>query len=152
MAGSSTLAHFGFLASSVEATLAKASIDHVVSRPWAGDHTLCKPDPTDSSNHLGWLTGAQDLLPSAREAAVQLRDPVQRDGDRDVVMLGLGDSSLRPEVLWPTMGSAKGHPRLWVLDTTFYALIPATVARRSTSWRRARPVAREATARRLRAC
>jgi len=36
----------------------------------------------------------------------------------DVVLLGMGGSSLGPEVLRCTFGSSKGSPRLWVLDST----------------------------------
>src|SRR5207237_9213292 len=49
----------------------------------------------------------------------ELRD-LARDGRTysDVVLLGMGGSSLCPDVLRNTFGSTKGHPKLHVLDTT----------------------------------
>jgi len=42
----------------------------------------------------------------------------KKRGIRDVVLLGMGGSSLGPEVLRSSFGSSSGFPRLWVLDST----------------------------------
>jgi glucose-6-phosphate isomerase/transaldolase/glucose-6-phosphate isomerase len=42
----------------------------------------------------------------------------KKRGIRDVVLLGMGGSSLGPEVLRTTFGPSNGFPRLWVLDST----------------------------------
>ena len=81
------------------------------------DHTLWKPDPTELSNRLGWLT----LPAEMREQAADLQafaDEVQAMGIRDVVLLGMGGSSLGAEALRSVFGEAQGRPRLTVLDTT----------------------------------
>ena len=43
---------------------------------------------------------------------------VREAGWRDCVLLGMGGSSLCPEVLRSSFGSAEGQPTLHVLDTT----------------------------------
>ncbi len=117
MSGHTTSAQLGASASHVQAALQRATTDRVVSRLWARDHTLWKSDPTEISNRLGWLTLVEK--PSINLAEMtDFATAVRRDGYRDVVLLGMGGSSLGPEVLRLTFGSAKGCPKLWVLDTT----------------------------------
>src|SRR5258708_7120177 len=45
-------------------------------------------------------------------------DAAKAEGMRDAVVLGMGGSSLAPEVFARTFAPAPGHPRLWVLDST----------------------------------
>lgn len=88
-----------------------------VERLWTRDHTLWKPNPTEIDNRLGWLTvldHMQDGLSDLRGFAQAAREA----RTTDVVLLGMGGSSLGPEVLRCTFGSSKGAPRLWVLDST----------------------------------
>jgi glucose-6-phosphate isomerase/transaldolase/glucose-6-phosphate isomerase len=89
----------------------------VVERLWAKDHTLWKPDPTEIDNRLGWLTVAEQMLEQIGALRTFARS-AKDSGYRDVVLLGMGGSSLGPEVLRCTFGSARGFPRLWVLDST----------------------------------
>jgi glucose-6-phosphate isomerase len=105
------------LQSLVAAANARLSASHAVARLWARDHRLWKEDPADITNRLGWLTiieymkdRAEDLLTFAASA--------KKRGIRDVVLLGMGGSSLGPEVLRTTFGPSNGFPRLWVLDST----------------------------------
>jgi glucose-6-phosphate isomerase len=91
--------------------------DQAVERVWSLDHTLWKPSPAEIENRLGWLTVVDRMKEDAasiRAFAVSARD----SGIRDVVLLGMGGSSLGPEVLRSTFKSEKGFPRLWVLDST----------------------------------
>ncbi len=128
MAGLLTTAHLGSAAQAVEAALSQASSERLVSRLWAKDHTLWKPDPTEIANRLGWLTVTQPSALGAEGAIrelTDLRDEVRGEGYRDVVLLGMGGSSLGPEVLRLTFGSARGYPRLWVLDTTVPSAVRA---------------------------
>ena len=88
-----------------------------IERMWIRDHTLWKPNPTEIDNRLGWLTvldHMQDALSDLRSFAQAAREA----RTTDVVLLGMGGSSLGPEVLRCTFGSSKGAPRLWVLDST----------------------------------
>jgi len=98
-------------------TLEKMALDRVVERLWAKDHTLWKPDPTEIDNRLGWLT----VLDRMKDQVGSIRTfthSVCESGIRDVVLLGMGGSSLGPEVLRSAFGTVKGFPRLWVLDST----------------------------------
>jgi len=89
----------------------------LIARIWAKDHTAWKPEPDEIVNRLGWLTVpvfAEQQVPALRELA----EAVRARGIRDVVLLGMGGSSLAPEVLRLTFGARRGWPRLHVLDST----------------------------------
>ena len=101
----------------VESTLAGLHSRQVVSRIWSGDHTVWKPDPTEISNRLGWLT-VTDAMREQVSGMQALAREVRDAGIRHVVLLGMGGSSLGPEVLRQTFGSAPGYPELIVLDST----------------------------------
>lgn len=90
---------------------------HAVERLWAQDHRLWKQDPTDIANRLGWLTIVEYMADRTEELQAFAASAKKR-GIRDVVLLGMGGSSLGPEVLRTTFGSLPGCPRLWVLDST----------------------------------
>lgn len=68
------------------------------------------------ANRLGWLDALQvttSALAELRESA----DAVRRDGFTDIVLFGMGGSSLAPEVLRQVFGSTRGWPRFRVLDS-----------------------------------
>ncbi len=98
-------------------TVEKMTLDRVVERLWAKDHTLWKPDPTEIDNRLGWLTVLDRMKDEVGSIRTFTRS-VRESGIRDVVLLGMGGSSLGPEVLRSAFGTVKGFPRLWVLDST----------------------------------
>jgi glucose-6-phosphate isomerase len=67
-------------------------------------------------NRLGWLQAmafATSQVPRLRSFA----DSVKRDGFTDVVLLGMGGSSLAPAVLRDVFGTSPGSPRFHVLDS-----------------------------------
>lgn len=101
----------------VQESLGRLSAHQVVDRLWAKDHRLWKPEPTEISNRLGWLSLPQDMLQHL-DSLHLLATEAKTDGVTDVVLLGMGGSSLGPEVLRASFGSTKGFPRLWVLDST----------------------------------
>jgi glucose-6-phosphate isomerase len=76
------------------------------------------------ADRLGWLTIAERMLASADELQA-FADRVRDDGIRDVVLLGMGGSSLAPEVLRRSFRSAADRPRLHVLDSTDAATVRA---------------------------
>jgi len=95
------------------------------ARLWAADHTLWTTDPQpEIVDRLGWLR-----LPETMRAAVPeilaFAEGVRADGITDIVLLGMGGSSLAPEVYRRTFGSRPGHPRLTVLDSTHPAAVEA---------------------------
>jgi glucose-6-phosphate isomerase len=114
----------GPLASAVRRRLKEFDTDDIVSRIWSHDHTVWKPDPTEITNRLGWLTlpaGMRRRIPELKAFARQ----VAADGFTHAVLLGMGGSSLAPEMFARTYGTAPGALELTVLDTTH----PATIAR-----------------------
>ncbi|MDP3597145.1 MAG: transaldolase, partial [Nitrospirota bacterium] len=105
------------LQSLVAAAQVRLTASHAVERLWARDHRLWKQDPTDITNRLGWLTVIDEMKDRTEELRV-FANSVKQRGIRDVVLLGMGGSSLGPEVLRASFGSGRGFPRLWVLDST----------------------------------
>ena len=109
--------HLGTLHGTVEAALHEMALTRIVARLWAKDHQLWKPNPTEIANRLGWLTVAEQLRDKVGPLQAFAQN-VRSAGFRDVVLLGMGGSSLGPEVLRCSFGSSRGFPRLWVLDST----------------------------------
>src|SRR5260221_4350856 len=91
-----------------------------ITRTWAHDATLWKDDPEAIKrieSRLGWLTISNDGRID-RKRLQDLRDKSKRLGWKHVVLLGMGGSSLAPEVLWKTFEQKPGYPALIVLDST----------------------------------
>ncbi|MDP8986893.1 MAG: glucose-6-phosphate isomerase [Actinomycetota bacterium] len=95
-----------------------------VARMWARDHTLWRDDPTEVADRLGWLAVAAEVQGQVGELRAMAAEAAA-DGLRRAVLLGMGGSSLFPEVLWRTFGPRPSGLELHVLDTTD----PAAIAR-----------------------
>jgi transaldolase/glucose-6-phosphate isomerase len=93
-----------------------------VRRLWAGDASLWTG--TDEGSWLGWLKITQETA-GAREAFDSLADDVKAAGFKSALLLGMGGSSLCPEVLSTTFGNIKGFPELFVLDSADPAQVKA---------------------------
>ena len=106
----------------VTAALTQLARDNVVARIWDKDHTVWKDDPTEITDRLGWLTISRDMTEQVSDLR-SFAEEARNEGLRDVVLLGMGGSSLGPEVLRQCIGSAEGFPALTVLDST----VPARV-------------------------
>jgi transaldolase / glucose-6-phosphate isomerase len=81
----------------------------------------------DEDKWLGWLDVVEAQLRST-DRLTALADDVRSAGFRDAVLLGMGGSSLGPEVLAESLGSAPGFLKLRVLDSTSPAQIRAVEA------------------------
>lgn len=104
-------------APTINSALESLTRNRVVDRLWDKDHRLWRDDPTEISNRLGWLTVQGQM----RQQLLQLQHCVSVAREmkvKDVVLLGMGGSSLGPEVFRTVFGSQKAAPRLWVLDST----------------------------------
>ncbi|PYR53991.1 MAG: hypothetical protein DMF91_27535 [Acidobacteria bacterium] len=75
-------------------------------------------------NRLGWLA-SPFLMADALDRLLTFAASVKRDGFTDVVLLGMGGSSLAPEVLRAVLGVAPEWPRLHMLDSTDPAAVRA---------------------------
>ena len=67
-------------------------------------------------NRLGWLQAMDAVTPQLARVRA-LADSIRAEGLTDVVLLGMGGSSLAPEVLRRTLGVAAGFPRFRMLDS-----------------------------------
>ncbi len=97
--------------------------DDVRSRLFGKDHTLWTEEPQpEITDRLGWLT-LPETMGAEVAALAAFADEVRRDGVRHVVLLGMGGSSLAPEVYRRTFGNAPGYPELLMLDSTHPAAV-----------------------------
>ena len=86
-------------------------------RLWAKDHTLWAKDPAEITNRLGWLT-LPEVMSAQTGDLTRFVEAARADGFDNVVLLGMGGSSLAPEVFETTFGHKSGYPDLCVLDST----------------------------------
>src|SRR5262249_8910072 len=84
------------------------------------------------ANRLGWMS-SPDLVAEAVERLRTFADGIRTEGFTDVVLLGMGGSSLAPEVLRAIVGVAPGWPRLHMLDSTDPAAVLATATPPATT-------------------
>jgi len=89
---------------------------------WAGDASLWTGDGED--RWLGWLDVVEKELADLAEPQAFAAE-VKARGYGDVILLGMGGSSLGPEVLGQSFGRKAGWPRLHVLDSTDPAQVAA---------------------------
>jgi glucose-6-phosphate isomerase/putative lipoic acid-binding regulatory protein len=106
----------------VEATIKEWQAGKKMARLWQGDATLWTGD--DESKWLGWLRIVEEQLAQIKQFAALAAD-VAKGGFTHALLLGMGGSSLCPEVFKITFGKQKGHPELHVLDSTDPAQIKA---------------------------
>ena len=116
----------GPLAGAVAASIDDWKKNNKVARLWQKDASLWTG--TDESNWLGWLTITEEQL-SHIDALKQIAAEVKKARFKHALLLGMGGSSLCPEVLRMTFGKIKGFPELHVLDSTDPAQITAIEAR-----------------------
>jgi len=96
----------------------------VVSRVWKKDPTVWKEkkeDDKELSNRLGWLDLPKEMQKHIPELA-SFANEARKEFDH-VVLLGMGGSSLAPEVLFKTFGKVEGYPDLTILDSTHPASV-----------------------------
>ena len=86
-----------------------------VRRLWQRDATLWTG--TDEAEWLGWLGITEDQI-AQNDNLRKVADDAKNGGFSDVLLLGMGGSSLCPEVLRLTYGKVAGYPNVHVLDST----------------------------------
>jgi len=91
------------------------------------DASLWSPAPdvqAKIANRLGWLDSPR-LMGRSLDRLTSFAAGIRRTGFSDVVLLGMGGSSLAPEVLRAIVGVAPGWPRFHMLDSTDPAAVQA---------------------------
>ncbi|MFQ5859629.1 MAG: bifunctional transaldolase/phosoglucose isomerase, partial [Anaerolineae bacterium] len=106
----------------VDAALTEMAENQVLARVWAGDHTVWKPEPAEITNRLGWLHTAEVMTENVYRLEA-LAESVRADGYTHALLLGMGGSSLAPEVFSKTFSDFRslsdfGSLDLAVLDST----------------------------------
>jgi len=99
----------------VVASLQSWGRDGTVAQLWAGDASIWTS--ADEAKWLGWLGIVEDERKRIGDL-VGLATEVRREGFTHVLLLGMGGSSLGPDVFAKTFGHQDGSPELLVLDST----------------------------------
>jgi transaldolase/glucose-6-phosphate isomerase len=95
---------------------------------WRRDPSVWNADPAVQkaiAQRLGWMSSPL-LMADSVDRLRTFAGRVKGDGFTDVVLLGMGGSSLAPEVLRAILGVAEGWPRFHMLDSTDPAAVRAT--------------------------
>ncbi len=106
-------------AKQIDEQLSRWQNEKVNERIWKKDPTIWKKDPADQkelADRLGWLDLANTMqaeISTLEKFANEIKTKFNF-----VVLLGMGGSSLAPEVFFKTYGSREGYPRLTILDST----------------------------------
>lgn len=97
-------AQLGSYQEAVDKALADMQSDDVMKRIWSLDHTVWSEETAEITNRLGWLTVIEDIQ-SQLEQVERLVTDVIANGYTNTLVLGMGGSSLAPEVfgvIWPS--------------------------------------------------
>ncbi|HEU0184609.1 MAG TPA: bifunctional transaldolase/phosoglucose isomerase [Blastocatellia bacterium] len=119
-------ANLGKYESDVQAVIKRAESGQWTRKIWRKDASLWKQEECHQvviKNSLGWVTVPDQLVEAADE--LPAFSGRVREDFKDVVLLGMGGSSLCPEVFRRTFGRIPGYPELHVLDSTDPATILA---------------------------
>src|SRR5216684_333947 len=103
------------LKDAASATLEEWTGSDKVKRLWANDASLWTG--ADEDKWQGWLSIVGEQEKTAARF-VKFAEEVQASGFSDALLLGMGGSSLCPEVFRKTFGKIEGFPELHVLDST----------------------------------
>ena len=115
-----TTSVFGSLPDGISDTFDKLDAENFSRRLWECDATLWKSAPEHQKiihNALGWLTVSQTMLEHIDELLSFVED-VRRAGFKHAVVLGMGGSSLCPDVCRATFGTTPNFLKLQILDST----------------------------------
>jgi len=110
------------LAGEVAAKLKEGDAQGGTHRLWAGDASLWTG--SDEPNWIGWIGIVESQLDNLTPL-LNLQAEVKKEGFKHALLLGMGGSSLCPEVWKETFGALPGSPELHVLDSTDPAQVRA---------------------------
>jgi glucose-6-phosphate isomerase len=101
----------------IEQTFAELKDKKISSRIWQKDYTVWSENPAEISNRLGWLD-CPEVTRQSIEEINEFTSQIRKEGFKDVLLMGMGGSSLAPEVFQKTFGKKEGFLNLHVLDST----------------------------------
>ncbi|HEV2387008.1 MAG TPA: bifunctional transaldolase/phosoglucose isomerase [Candidatus Acidoferrales bacterium] len=115
----------GPLDKAVQGLLGKWDGEGFGRRLWAKDYTLWSPTPApEIVDRMGWLHLPEQMHEQAADLE-EFREQIRKEGFTHAVVLGMGGSSLAPDVFQKTFGNAPGYPELIVLDSTHPSAVRA---------------------------
>ncbi len=97
-------------------SVAKLKNENIVERIWEKDHTVWRKDPAEISNRLGWLDCVNFVKNRINEIEIFVDDI--KENFKHVLLLGMGGSSLAPEMFAEIFQTPEGYPDLHILDST----------------------------------
>ncbi|MBI3404233.1 MAG: transaldolase, partial [Acidobacteria bacterium] len=106
--------------------LARLAEIRAIERIWKKDASLWKTDEAHGKvirNRLGWLN--PNVMSQQAAEVAQFAQQTYADGFRDIVLLGMGGSSLAPEVFSLVFPSTLRFQKFWVIDSTDPASLKA---------------------------
>jgi glucose-6-phosphate isomerase len=103
--------------SAIEKVFADLNENQIINRIWKKDYTVWKNDPEEISNRLGWLD-CIDVTHKMFDEINSFVEEIRIAGYTQALLMGMGGSSLAPEVFRLTFGVKKGYLDLHVLDST----------------------------------
>lgn len=107
----------GSLTNELNAKLFQIKNEKIVERIWQKDFTVWGSSPEEISNRLGWLDSPEVTRKSFDEI-YKLVSEIKAEGFTNALLLGMGGSSLAPEVFRFIFGVQQGYLDLSILDST----------------------------------
>ena len=101
----------------VDGALSDLSDNKIITRIWSHDHTVWKPNSAEITNRLGWLDIAERMSAEVNRMTT-LKNQLQVEGYTQALLLGMGGSSLAPEVFSKSFRGYVNGLELSVLDST----------------------------------
>ena len=101
----------------IDAELKKIESKDIVNRIWSKDYKVWSKRPEEIVNRLGWL----DCSLETRKSFIDIKsfvEDIKKEGFKKALLLGMGGSSLAPEVFSLVFGVKKGFLSLSVIDST----------------------------------
>jgi len=117
MKGSKITVSYGPYGEYVNAVFRRLEANDIVRRIRERDYTLWKPDPDEIENRLGWFDSPRVMLDAVDDITAFAHE-IRKEGFTDVLLLGMGGSSLAPEMMARVFGTRAGYPVLAVCDST----------------------------------
>ncbi len=111
------VAELGDARTAVDEAWSELLRDEIVERIWELDYQVWRPNPAEISNRLGWLTSPAVMRRHVAPITA-FADEVRGAGYTDALLLGMGGSSLGPDVFSTIFGASEGALRVHVLDST----------------------------------
>lgn len=102
---------------SISATLSEIKDQKIVERIWNKDYTVWSESPTEITNRLGWLHSPEHSKAVLAEIN-RFVEEIRTENFENALLLGMGGSSLAPEVFQNIFGYKDGYLKLSVLDST----------------------------------